>query len=362
MEQENGNSPTFRGLFISGDRSVSIKEEPLPPLGDNQVRIRTEFASIKHGTDFHVYSGESPYEKERYDSRLHLWVPRHDVDNSPDAPAFAAGYVGNTGIGVVTEVGAVVKTYRPGDRVYGYAPVCDVLTRAEGDVHPLRPPLTETDAVCLDPGLVAYAAVRDAHVCLGDNVAVFGLGAIGLLTVQMLRRAGCLNIIAVDPVQKRRELAREYGADLALDPTAAGCDIALEVRCFLGQGADIAIEASGNYRALREALRSVQKCARVVTLGFYKGKDTELELGKEWMHNRLDLISSLPAWNNPPREYPVWTEKRLVATVEELFWRKLLQSAEILDPIVDFADSPAAYQEAYRDPSRCIKLGIRFPG
>ena len=256
------------------------------------------------------------------------------------------------------EVGSGVSSFRPGDRVYGYAPVCDVLTLPEGRLHPLREPMTAADAVCLDPALYAFAAVRDVRACLGDTAVVFGLGAIGLLAVQMLRRTGCLNLIAVDPIEKRRNLALRFGADLCLDPNQS--DVAIELRTN-GPGADYAIEASGNYRALRDALRSVRPCGRIVTLGYYKGAASNVELAKEWMHNRLELISSMPTWGNPPRDYPIWTEERLVQAVEELFVKRVLTSEGLLDPIVDFADSARAYEELYRDASGSIKLGIRFP-
>jgi len=356
-QPEGGPRATFRGLYIDQGRNISLKEEPLPPLGDDQVRIRTEFASIKHGTEFHNLSADSPFDSERYDSGLQLFVPRPEAERGA---FFAAGFAGNTAVGTVTQVGSAVTAFRPGDRVYGYAPVCDVLTRQENQIHLLTPPLTEKDAVCIDPALYAYAAVRDARLCLGDNAVVFGLGAIGLLTVQMLRQGGCLNIIAVDPLEKRRELARRFGAGLALDPAA--CDVAIETRRYLGgPGADFAIEASGNYKALRDALRSVQRSGRVVTLGYYKGRGTELELAKEWMHNRLEMISSMPTWGNPPREYPVWTEARLYRAVEEMFRRNFLQSEDLLDPVVDFADSARAFREIFENPSQAIKLGIRFP-
>jgi len=175
----------------------------------------------------------------------------------------------------------------------------------------------------------------------------------------MVHRAGCLGIVAIDPIAKRRTLAEQFGAEITLDPTA--CDVAVEVRRCLGQGADVAIEASGSYKALKQAMRSVQQCARVLTLGYYRGKDTEMELGMEWHHNRLEMIGSLPAWGNPPRDYPLWTEKRLYRTVVEMFRRRILVSECIVDPIVDFEDSARAFQDIYRDPTRAIKLGIRFP-
>ena len=66
--------------------------------------------------------------------------------------------------------------------------------------------------MCLDP-LVMALAMRDAGIKLGDRVAVFGLGAIGLMTVQLAKAAGADWVVAIDPLANRRALAREFGAD-----------------------------------------------------------------------------------------------------------------------------------------------------
>ena len=135
----------------------------------------------------------------------------------------------------------------------------------------------------------------------------------------------------------------------------------MAVRAHLGQGADIAIEASGHYAALAGALRSVRNCARIVTIGYYTGGAAPLELGAEWHHNRLELISSMPVWDNPMREYPLWTGERMRDTLTTFFRRGALTSAGVVDPIVSFEDAPRAFMDIYADPSQSVKLGIRFP-
>jgi threonine dehydrogenase-like Zn-dependent dehydrogenase len=226
------------------------------------------------------------------------------------------------------------------------------------DEAQLLQPMSELDAVCLDPAFFALTAVRDSGARVGSTVVVFGLGAIGLLVIQLLRLSGCVHIIAVDPLEKRRKLALAYGAHTAIDPTID--DIGLVTRDLLnGRGADIAIEASGNYRGLQGALRAVHNAARVVTLGYYKGRDNVLELGAEWHHNRLELISSMPVWNNPSRD-PLWDRARMTRVLVELFAQKRLISDGLIDPIVDFEDSTNAFLDIYRNPSNAIKLGIRF--
>jgi threonine dehydrogenase-like Zn-dependent dehydrogenase len=343
-----------QGLYVDKPQNIVMKEYQEPDLQDNQVRIRSEFAAIKHGTDFHLFSGQSPFQGNRFDQNLRLFVKR----TGPETGGLEQQFVGNMVVGIITEIGSSVSTARVGERVFCYAPACETLTKLATEVERLVEPMSEADAVCLDPALYAYAAIRDAKASPGDNVVVFGLGAIGLFIVQMLRLNGCLHIIAVDALEKRRKLAETFGANLLLDPSQ--CDVAMEIRRYLGHGADIGIEASGNYRALHAAMRSVQKCARIVTLGYYKGKDTELELGAEWFHNRLELICSMPVWDNPLRDYPLWDERRLWHTVTIFFQKQRLTSHGIVDPIVNFPDAPRAFLNIYHHPMHAVKLGIRF--
>jgi threonine dehydrogenase-like Zn-dependent dehydrogenase len=344
-----------RGLYVPQAEHVELREYAEPALAPNQLRIRTQFAAIKHGTLFHLFGGKSPFEHQRFDLEKRLFVEREPGEAGG---GLAGRYIGDIATGYVTEVGREVTRFHVGDRVYCYGAVAETLTKAENEVHLADPALSAEDIVCLDPALYAYSAVRDARICLGDNVVQFGLGAIGLCTVQMLKQAGCLNVIAVDPIARRRTLAAELGADLILDPTAV--DVAVAVRERLGRGADLAMETSGHYGALHEAMRAVDKCARVITLGYYKGGASALYLGAEWLHNRLELICSMPVWDNPTREYPLWDLARLERTVVELFKRGLITSRGIVDPVVPFASAAETFMQIYRDPGDAIKLGVRF--
>lgn len=345
----------MKGLYVDQPEHVIIKEVDEPALGTDEVRIRTEYATIKHGTDFHIFSGASPFQDRDFDLTQRIFVKRPDAGTHDP---YIHRYIGNTVVGVVSEVGSDVQAFNVGDRVYADGPICTSVVKRAAQLHRMPAAMSPTDALCLDPAHYAFVAVRDARPCVGDNVVVFGLGAIGLLIVQLLKFNGGLSVIAVDALEKRRHLAATFGADLVLDPTRQ--DVAVDVRTYLGQGADIAIEASGHYRALAEAMRSVQQCARIVTLGFYKGKDMELELGAEWLHNCLDLICSMPVWGNPMRDYPLWDEQRVMRTLETLFSKKALTSASIVDPIVPFAEVARTFTEIYHDPSSSVKLGVTF--
>ena len=125
------------------------------------------------------------------------------------------------------------------------------------------------NAVCYDPAQFALGGIRDANVRSGDNVVVIGLGAIGQLAVQMAKKSGASIVIAVDPIEKRREIAGKYGADYCFDPTA--CDVGYEIKRITGKmGADAILETSGSVQALQSALKGLAYGGTIAYLGICK--------------------------------------------------------------------------------------------
>ena len=217
-------------------RTFRYREYVLPELGPNDVRVRVDFAAPKHGTELHSLTG-SPHDHKQWDEELRLYLPR------AEPLPLTERAVGNMVVGTVTEVGPDVAGFAPGDRVFGYGPIREEHQLPEGSWRPLGG-ISETDAVCSDPAHVALVAVRDGNVRIGDAVAVFGLGAIGLMTVQIAACSGATTVIAVDPIEGRRARALALGADLVVDPSAE--DAGLRIKRATGNhGVDVAIETSG---------------------------------------------------------------------------------------------------------------------
>ncbi len=358
-----------RELVAVAPRKAALREYEVPPLAPGQVRIRTLFAAPKHGTESHGFRGDSPFANASFDQEYRMFLP-----SSGGGPLFPR-VMGNMAVGIVAEAGRDVKRLSPGDTVYGHLPIREVHTVdpdgvfgnprplwsgvRENALHRLPAGLSPEQAVLLDPAHFALAAVRDADVRLGDRVAVFGLGAIGLLIVQMARLSGAAEVHAVDPLANRRVLAQRGGATAVWDPRS--CDAALEIKKATGKhGADVAIDASGSYAALQEAIRAVHFSGLVVTVSFYSGSGTGLRLGEEWHHTRVTVRSSMPVWGNPSRDAPSWDDERVELTALALMQAGRLATDGMVSPIVAFEDSPRAVEEAIEHPEGSVKLGVRF--
>ena len=207
-----------RALVATAPRTPSIQEYAETPLQPNQIRVRTLYGAPKHGTELHLYRGDSPNSDSHWDPELLAFVPGGVPSGGFPRP------LGNMAVGTVLEVGADVAEVAAGDLVAGYGPLRETETWVWGDgkvypgVRKMPAGMTWQSAVCLDPTTVALGGIRDGGVRVGDRVAVFGLGAIGLMAVQVARVAGASFVAAVDPIAGRREVALATGADNAALP------------------------------------------------------------------------------------------------------------------------------------------------
>ena len=189
--------------------------------------------------------------------------------------------------------------------------------------------------VFLSLAAVALQAVHDAEIKLGDAVSVHGLGAIGLLAVQMCRLEGIQNVIGIDPEPHRRDLAARFGATHVLD--AADDKLGLTVRDRNGgHGVDVAIEVSGSDRGLQGALSAAGLGGTVVAAGFYQGGAAHLRLGEEFHHNRLSLIASVGSWGAPDRHAPLWNRRRVLDTAARLLFTDRVAVDGLLDRTFPF--------------------------
>jgi threonine dehydrogenase-like Zn-dependent dehydrogenase len=341
-----------RELVAVGPREPVLRPFDEPPLGPGDVRIRSQFGAAKHGTEIPIYRGDAPTSQHRYDPAWRCFLPREDPSAVFPVP------LGNMCVGTVTAVGADVTTCRVGDRVFGHLPLRDVHVVPAARVQVMPAGLSDQAAVCLDPADAAFA-MRDAHVRIGDRTAVFGLGAIGLFVVQYCRLSGADLVIAVDPVEHRRALARQFGADVVLDPTA--CDAGLEIRTLTERvGVDVALEVSSNAAALHHAIRGTRYGGTVGVVSVAH-VGPALNLGQEFHFNRISLVSARTV-SQPFPEVVGWDHRRVESLALKWLTDGTLSAAGVVRPIVPFADCVEVYRRIEDHPEESVKLGVNFAG
>lgn len=340
----------IRELVAPEPNQIAWREVTLPPLQPDQIRVRSLFGAAKHGTEMALFQGYAA-PRGGYDNSLRLHRQELPGVNYPVA-------LGNIIVGEVVETGSAVTAHAVGDHVFRYASFRQEHVWPQS-VRRLPPGVPWQAAVCLDPADFALGAVRDGHVRIGDAVVVFGMGAIGLLVIQIARLAGAYPVIAVDPLPERLALAQSCGADHVLDPTA--CDAGLEIKQLTaGRGADVCIDYSGSHHALQAALRGVAYLGTVVAGAWPGAYPAGLDFGAEAHMNRPRIVFSR-ACSEPNPDYPNWDESRIFDVAWRLLARGDLQTEAIVQPIVNFDDLLDVYPRIASHPQEIIKLGVRFP-
>ncbi len=344
-----------RRLAITGPHKVEVLEYDDPPLKADQVLIKTDIASGKHGTTVAGFDGLN-FRGQNFDQKMRLFVEAEE----PSKPGeFRPHGTGTTGVGTVAEVGSEVTRWKVGDRVLGLMDIRETNIRGENDLWELGD-IDPQMALCIEPAYVAFHSIRESQVRFGDRVAVIGLGALGLLAVRMALQGGAETVFAVDPLPRRREWAKQNGADHVLDPTKV--DAALEIhRLAGGPGVDVAIDLSGVYPALHTAIRSVRVGGTVCSAGFYQGEANDMWLGREWHHNRITIV--VPhgcGWGHTPRDYPGWDARRAYDCIVSMIRKGRLTAPGLIYPIVQIEEGPEVFRLIENEPDQVIKYAVRF--
>jgi 2-desacetyl-2-hydroxyethyl bacteriochlorophyllide A dehydrogenase len=216
----------------------------------------------------------------------------------------------------------------------------------------------------LDPMLGVFLAnvetavniVVDAAPRLGERVAIFGQGVVGLLITQLIRRTGASQIIVVEPVARRRELACLVGADTALDPHG---DVTARIRDLTdGAGVDLAIEASGHPAALNQALDSVAFGGTVVVCSWYGTKPVPLTLGGAFHRRRLRIVSSQVSTIDAALQ-PRWNHARRLGLARDLLPH--LELSTLISHRIPIEQAEDAFVLVDQHPDEAVQVVLTYP-
>ena len=348
-----------RRIVTADGISFRYLDYELSALAEDEVRVQVEFATPKHGTEGQIIGG-SVFDEMTFDKEMRIFLPRPATTAEDASTQKPERGIGNVIVGTVIEIGAKTTRFKPGDKVFGPGSIREVHTGKEEMLRPLQG-LSSVDAACTEPAHVAFVAVRDGNIRVGDDVAIYGLGAIGLLTIQVAKAGGARRVFAVDPIPSRRDAAKSMGATDTFDPLNQ--DAALEIKLATERkGVDVAIETSGNDRALNDAIRAIRQCGKVVHVPWGPKSGANLHLDREFHINRPVIIGSQAwsGWGNPDRDHPLWDPERAYQAAIDLFRDGKLTGQSIVTPIVPFDDCFEALATILTAPDRSIKVGVQF--
>ena len=288
-------------------------------------------------------------------------------------------YFGHEFAGVVTEMGEGTSGVRPGMRVAselartcgqcwhcrnGVPNYCrsmndalspggfsqETLVRSTpeyGFLSQLPDSIDDITASLLEPTNCAYRIAMRANLKPGDNVVIFGLGAMGIITAMILKRLGAGNIVAVGRRPARQERVRQTGLFQAVvgnDPQ--GMQIIQEI-CG-SHGADIVIEATGSAPVLVDAMQTVRYGGRIVVGSVYSGAVQNFE-PLPILRREITIVGA-----KGPFPYPLSDGSSAVVRMME----QIQEDLKKIIKVYDFKDALQAFQDA--QSGEAIKAVIRF--
>lgn len=223
--------------------------------------------------------------------------------------------------------------------------------------HKLSSGLDPIQGIFAQIGSIALNGVLDAGINVGETVAIFGMGVVGIICAQLAKLSGA-EVIVVDIVDKRLEFAKELGIDHIINSKSE--DVADSIKKLTSQrGIDVVIDATGAVLALSEAVRSCVFNGKVIALGFYQNGATGLYLGEEFHHNRIKIICSQIGGINSDISNR-WDRNRLDMTIMKLQENGKLKLKEMITHKIDFHDTEKIYNIIKNNPSDVLQAVLCF--
>jgi threonine dehydrogenase-like Zn-dependent dehydrogenase len=275
---------TMRAAVFEAKGKIALREVPRPSPGIGEALIRVTLTTIC-GTDVHILKGEYPV-------REGLIVGHEPVGVVEALGAGVEGYaVGDRVIaGAITPCGQcraclsgtpsqcghggsgyeAIGGWRFGNTINGCQAEYVLVPNAQANLAKIPAELSDEEVLlCPDIMSTGFSAAERGNVRLGDAVAVFAEGPIGLCATAGARLAGASLVIGVDSNPRRLEFAKKMGADVVLNFKEQ--DVVAEIKRLTGGGVDVAIEALGQQGTFENALRVIRPGGTLSSLGVYSG-------------------------------------------------------------------------------------------
>jgi threonine dehydrogenase-like Zn-dependent dehydrogenase len=272
---------TMKAVVFRGKGQLQLEDVARPHPGAGEALIRITTTTIC-GTDVHIVRGEYPvkpglilgHEPVGVIAELgagleQLYTVGERVIVGAITPCGQCFYCLN---GSHSQCGGAVGGWRFGNTINGAWAEYLLVPDAKANLAPIPGGLADEDVVmCPDIFSTGLAGAESGAIRVGDSVAVFAQGPIGLCATVGAKLKGASLIVAVDTLPERLAVARRFGANITLNPRD-GDPVAEIKRLTEGRGVDVAIEALGRQETFENALRSIRPGGTLSSLGVYSGK------------------------------------------------------------------------------------------
>lgn len=270
-------------IFVENGRIV-LDDKPVPEIGPTDALVRITTTTIC-GTDVHILKGEYPvakgltvgHEPVGVIEKLGAGVQGFEEGQRVIAGAITPSGWSNAclcGCGAQDGAGSrhgwkAIGGWKFGNTIDGCQAEYVRVPDAMANLAPIPDGVSDEQVLmCPDIMSTGFSGAETAGVRIGDAVAVFAQGPIGLCATAGAKLMGATTIIAVDAVPARMEMAKRMGADHVVDFKAESPAEAI-MRLTDGRGVDVAIEALGTQTTFETGLRVLRPGGTLSSLGVY---------------------------------------------------------------------------------------------
>lgn len=366
-----------RTLYFTGPGSVELRETTVSEPAGNQLLVETRASAVSPGTERLIYRGEAPTD-----------LPADEtIDALSGDLSFPLSY-GYAAVGEVIAAGESVDRGWLGTDVFAFVPHQSAFLASPEEVIAVPSDVDVETATLLPTVETAANLVLDGRPRLGERVVVFGAGAVGLATLQLLAAFPLERLVAVEPVPARRDLARRFGADAAVAPeTVRGGSVGLPAaidadgpadvpgstdgaptesepagtgvaRTAPGPtGADLVYELSGRPATLDDAIAAAGYDARVIVGSWYGDKQAPVGLGGRFHRDRIEVRSSQVSTLDPETRGRWTKDRRLDVAMDHL---RRLETDALVTHRLPFAEAPRAYRLLDDDAEETLQMLLTY--
>ncbi|PID48558.1 MAG: alcohol dehydrogenase [Proteobacteria bacterium] len=286
-------------IFVEPNR-IELTDKKIPDVGVNDALLKITTTTIC-GTDIHILKGEYPVAKgltvghepvgviEKLGSNVSGYTEGQRVIAGAICPSFTSyscqdGYPSQDGSYIHDEKCGCHKHgykatagWRFGNLIDGTQAEYVLVPDAQANLAPIPDGLTDEQVLmCPDIMSTGFVGAENANIKIGDIVAVFAQGPIGLCATAGARLRGASTIIAIDGNDERLKISEKLGANVTLNFTKV--DVIDEIMKLTGgRGVDASIEALGLQATFEQAMRILKPGGTLSSLGVYS-KDLTIPL------------------------------------------------------------------------------------
>lgn len=335
-------------LTLLKKQKLVFEEYTDPPISANSVFLRTVYSGVSHGSETMLFKGNAPKFEWNWDSEMRHFQ-REKFENNKSSS------IGYESVARVERIGVDTQDWNIGDLVWIDAPhrethILDLnkptpYMRFSSDTDPKQIALFALSRVSL-------GGVHDVNPSIGEAIGVCGLGVVGLMCIQLLKKAGVRSIVGIDSLESRLSIAEEFGA---LPINYAKVYPAQTIKEKIGS-LDAVIETSGSYTGLTTAIKCVSPMGRVVVVSSYGNQSEGIYLGHEFHRNRITLIPSMTINDCTHPKYPLWNLERLNQEAAHLLTDGTLSTDKLITEIIPFSNAINAFETVLANPNPPLKI------